>query len=69
MLESKEKGTGIPDVKHMKWRGWGVEGATEEQLAALAASGIAVCPTLGGFNTKSLAALAAVAPRFQQIFA
>ena len=54
----------------------GVEGkehassrATEEQLAGLAASGIAVCPTLGGFNTKSLAALAAVAPRFQQIFA
>jgi imidazolonepropionase-like amidohydrolase len=54
----------------------GVEGrehatsrATEEQLAALAASGIAVCPTLGGFNTKSLTSLAAVAPRFQQILA
>jgi imidazolonepropionase-like amidohydrolase len=54
----------------------GVEGiehasshATEEQLAALAASCIAVCPTLGGFNTKSLASLVAVSPRFQQIFA
>ena len=69
VLESKKKGTGIPDVKHLKWWGWDVEGATEEQLAALAASGIAVCPTLGGFNTKSLPALAAVAPRFQQIFA
>jgi imidazolonepropionase-like amidohydrolase len=28
--------------------------ATEEQLAALAASGIAVCPTLGGFNAAAL---------------
>jgi hypothetical protein len=26
VLESKEKGTGMPDVKHMKWCGWGVEG-------------------------------------------
>jgi imidazolonepropionase-like amidohydrolase len=43
--------------------------ATEQELAALAASGIPVCPTLGGFNTKSLASLLAVAPRFQQIFA
>jgi imidazolonepropionase-like amidohydrolase len=29
--------------------------ATEEQLAALAAGGIAVCPTLGGVNAESLA--------------
>jgi imidazolonepropionase-like amidohydrolase len=43
--------------------------ATEEPLAALAASGVGVCPTLGGFNTKSLASLAAVALRFQQILA
>jgi imidazolonepropionase-like amidohydrolase len=43
--------------------------ATEQELEALAASGIPVCPTLGGFNTKSLASLLAVAPRFQQIFA
>jgi imidazolonepropionase-like amidohydrolase len=28
--------------------------ATEEQLAALAASGIAVCPTLGGFTAAAL---------------
>jgi hypothetical protein len=28
--------------------------ATEEQLTALAASGIAVCPTLGGFNAAAL---------------
>jgi imidazolonepropionase-like amidohydrolase len=54
---------GVEGIEHASSR------ATEEQLAALAASGIAVCPTLGGFNTKALAALAAVAPRFQQIFA
>jgi imidazolonepropionase-like amidohydrolase len=29
--------------------------ATDGQLAALAASGIAVCPTLGGFNTELMA--------------
>jgi imidazolonepropionase-like amidohydrolase len=54
---------GVEGIEHASSR------ATEEQLGALAASGIAVCPTLGGFNTKSLAALLAVAPRFQQIFA
>jgi imidazolonepropionase-like amidohydrolase len=54
---------GVEGIEHASSR------ATEEQLAALAASCIAVCPTLGGFNTKSLAALLAVAPRFQQIFA
>jgi hypothetical protein len=52
---------GVEGIEHASSR------ATEEQLAALAASGIAVCPTLGGFNTKSLAALLAVAPRFQQM--
>jgi imidazolonepropionase-like amidohydrolase len=35
--------------------------ATDEQLAALAASGIAVCPTLGGYTIESLA------PAFQHI--
>jgi imidazolonepropionase-like amidohydrolase len=33
----------------------GLAHATEEQLAALAASGIAVCPTLGGHTLESLA--------------
>ena len=54
---------GVEGIEHASSR------ATAIQLAALAASCIAVCPTLGGFNTKSLAALLAVAPRFQQIFA
>jgi imidazolonepropionase-like amidohydrolase len=40
--------------------------ATDEQLAALAASGIGVCPTLGGFNA---AALVVGAPQVTQLLA
>jgi imidazolonepropionase-like amidohydrolase len=54
---------GVEGIEHASSR------ATEQQLAALAASGIAVCPTLGGFTTESLASSAVVAPRFQQILA
>src|SRR4029450_7739932 len=54
---------GVEGIEHASSR------ATEDQPAELAAGGIAVCPTLGGFNTKSLASLAAVIPRFQQILA
>jgi imidazolonepropionase-like amidohydrolase len=41
--------------------------ATEEQLAALAASGIAVCPTLGGFNAAAL--IVGAPPQVKQLLA
>jgi imidazolonepropionase-like amidohydrolase len=44
--------------------GLAATGATEEQLAALGASGIAVCPTLGFYNIESLAP---AAQRIQQM--
>ena len=40
--------------------------ATDGQLGALAASGIAVCPTLGGFNTELMAT---ASPRLRQTLA
>jgi imidazolonepropionase-like amidohydrolase len=52
---------GVDGIEHASYVIRSAEGgppqahATEEQLAALAASGIAVCPTLGGLNTESLA--------------
>ena len=41
--------------------------ATEEQLAALAASGIAVCPTLGGINVAAL--IGGAPPQVKQLMA
>jgi imidazolonepropionase-like amidohydrolase len=56
MIRSTERGP-------LQLAGRAATGATEEQLAALVASGIAVCPTLGFFNVESLAP---VAHRIQQ---
>jgi imidazolonepropionase-like amidohydrolase len=42
-------------------------GATEEQLAALAASGIPVCPTLGGINPAAL--IVGAPPQVKQLMA
>jgi hypothetical protein len=41
--------------------------ATEEQLAALAASGIAVCPTLGRFSAAAL--IIGAPPQVKQLLA
>ncbi len=52
---------GVDGIEHASYLIRSAEGgpaqvhATEEQLAALAASGIAVCPTLGGHTIESLA--------------
>jgi imidazolonepropionase-like amidohydrolase len=52
---------GVDGIEHASYVIRSAEGgpaqahATEEQLAALAASGIAVCPTLGGHTIESLA--------------
>jgi imidazolonepropionase-like amidohydrolase len=52
---------GVDGIEHASYLIRSAEGgppqthATEEQLAALAAGGIAVCPTLGGVNAESLA--------------
>jgi imidazolonepropionase-like amidohydrolase len=52
---------GVDGIEHASYLIRSAEGgppqthATEEQLAALVAGGIAVCPTLGGLNAESLA--------------
>jgi imidazolonepropionase-like amidohydrolase len=52
---------GVDGIEHASYVIRSAEGglpqahATEEQLAALAAGGIPVCPTLGGVNAESLA--------------
>jgi imidazolonepropionase-like amidohydrolase len=52
---------GLEGIEHASYVIRSAEGgppqahATEEQRAAVAASGIAVCPTFGGVNTESLA--------------
>ena len=51
---------GVEGIEHASYVTRSTQGgppqahATEEQLAALAASGIPVCPTLGGFNAAAL---------------
>jgi imidazolonepropionase-like amidohydrolase len=60
---------GVDGIEHATYVIRSAEGgptqahATEQQLAALAASGIPVCPTLGGVTTE---VMAAVSPGFRQ---
>ena len=64
---------GVDGIEHASYVIRSAEGgpprahATEEQLAALAASGIPVCPTLGGFNAAALSVGAP--PQVKQLLA
>ena len=64
---------GVEGIEHASYGTRSTEGgppqahATEEQLAALAASGIAVCPTLGGFNAAAL--IIGAPPQVRQLLA
>ena len=64
---------GVDGIEHASYVIRSAEGgpprahATEEHLAALAASGIAVCPTLGGFNAAAL--IVGAPPQVKQLMA
>ncbi len=64
---------GVDGIEHASYVIRSAEGgpprahATEEQLAALAASGIPVCPTVGGFNAAALSVGAP--PQVKQLLA